>query len=210
MSAQQSRYSAGTRVLHWLAAVLVFTTIIVGFTLANSLGSYAVLLGVHKALGATVFVVFVVRVVNRLTHRAPALPAGVGGVERLAIAGSELGMYVLLLAQPLIGWSMLSASGVPVTLFGSVTLPAIAPVDAATYGLLRNAHSVVAYVLVLMIAAHVSAVLLHTLTLRDGMLRRMTFGRDSATSDEPDAGGPVVTASAGGTRAQEPQPESGS
>jgi cytochrome b561 len=181
VNAPESRYSAGTRALHWLAAALVFTTLIVGFALANALGSYAVLLGVHKALGATVFVVFVVRVINRLTHRAPALPAGVGRTERLAIAGSELGMYVLLLAQPLIGWSMLSASGVPVTLFGSVVLPAIAPVDLGTYGLLRNAHSVVAYVLVVLIASHVSAVLLHTLTLRDGMLRRMTFGAESGS-----------------------------
>ncbi|MFN6544668.1 cytochrome b/b6 domain-containing protein [Mycolicibacterium nivoides] len=45
-------------------------------------------------------------------------------------------------------------------------------------GLLRNSHSVVAYALVAMIAAHVSAVLLHALTLRDGMLRRMSFGND--------------------------------
>jgi cytochrome b561 len=121
-------------------------------------------------------VVFVVRVVNRLTHRAPALPPGVGRVERLAVAGSELGMYALLLAQPLVGWAMLSASGVPVTIFGSIPLPAIAPVDARVFGLLRNSHSVLAYALVVLIAAHVSAVLLHTLTLRDGMLRRMTFG----------------------------------
>jgi cytochrome b561 len=198
VTAPESRYSAGTRVLHWVAAALVFTTLIVGFTLANTLGSYAVLLGVHKALGATVFVVFVVRVINRLTHRAPALPAGVGRAERLAVVGSELGMYALLLVQPLIGWSMLSASGVPVTLFGSVTLPAIAPDAIDVYGVLRNAHSVVAYVLVLMIAAHVSAVLLHTLTLRDGMLRRMTFGgRRSAAGVESEAGYPAVTASAG-------------
>jgi cytochrome b561 len=176
VSAPASRYSAGTRVLHWLAAALVFTTLIVGFTLANSLGSYPVVLGLHKALGATVFVLFVIRVANRLTHRAPALPPTVGRFERLAVAGSELGLYVLLLAQPLIGWAMLSASGVPVTILGSIRLPAIAPVDAQIYGVLRNAHSVLAYVLVVLIAVHVSAVLLHTLTLRDAMLQRMTFG----------------------------------
>jgi cytochrome b561 len=36
---------------------------------------------------------------------------------------------------------------------------------------------VLAYLLVAVVAAHVSAVLLHTLTLRDGMLSRMAFGR---------------------------------
>lgn len=175
----RSRYTATTRVLHWLAAALVFSTLLVGFVLANSLADYAVLLRVHKALGALVFLVFAIRVLNRLTDRGPALPATVGRIERVAIIGSELGMYVLLLAQPLLGWAMVSASGVAVVV-GPVQLPPIAPVDAELFGLLRNGHSVVAYALVVMIAAHVSAVLLHTLTLRDGMLRRMSFG-----SDEP-------------------------
>lgn len=173
-----SRYALGTRVLHWFAAVLVFGTLVVGFVLANSLADYAVLLSVHKVLGALVFVVFVIRVLNRLTDRGPALPATVGRVERIAVVGSELAMYALLLVQPLLGWAMLSASGVPVVLGGALRLPPIVPVNAELFGLLRDAHSVVAYALVAMIAAHVSAVLLHTLTLRDGMLRRMTFGGD--------------------------------
>lgn len=122
-----SRYSVGTRVLHWLAAVLVFTTLIIGLVLANSLGSYAVLLGLHMTLGAVVFVVFVVRIANRFTNRAPALPTTVGRVERLAVVGSEFTLYTLLLAQPLVGWAMLSASGVPVVLFDALRLPPIAP-----------------------------------------------------------------------------------
>lgn len=173
----RSRYAITTRVLHWLGAVLAFSTLLVGFVLANSLAGYAVLLSAHKVLGALVFVVFVIRVLNRFTDRGPALPATVGRIERVAVVGSELGMYVLLLAQPLLGWAMVSASGVPVVL-GPVRLPPIAPADVELYGLLRNSHSVVAYALVAMIAAHVSAVLLHTLTLRDGMLSRMALGRD--------------------------------
>jgi cytochrome b561 len=170
------RFSTATRILHWLAAALVFTTLLVGFVLANSLGSYALLLGVHTALGASVFALFVVRVVNRVTHRAPALPATVGRSERVAVVGSEIAMYVLLSAQPLVGWAMLSASGMPIVLLGGIRLPPIAPVDAWLFAVLRNTHSTLAYLLVVLIAAHVSAVLLHTLALRDGMLRRMAFG----------------------------------
>jgi cytochrome b561 len=40
---------------------------------------------------------------------------------------------------------------------------------------LRQAHSVIAYALMAAIAAHISAVLLHTLTLRDRLIERMTF-----------------------------------
>ncbi|MCW2688007.1 MAG: cytochrome b [Mycobacterium sp.] len=41
--------------------------------------------------------------------------------------------------------------------------------------MLRNTHSGLAYTLVAVIAAHASAVLLHSITPRDGMIGRMTF-----------------------------------
>jgi cytochrome b561 len=59
---------------------------------------------------------------------------------------------------------------------GTIPLPPIAPLDANLYSVLRQTHTVLALLLVAVIAAHVSAVLLHTLTLRDRMLSRMTFG----------------------------------
>ena len=168
------RYSLSIRVLHWLTAVLVFAALIIGFVLANALADYAALLTLHKIIGGLIFIVVIARVVNRLRHHAPALPTTVGRWERRAVVGSEVSMYAALLAQPLVGWAMLSAAGVPVVI-GPLRLPGIVPVDAGLYALLRNGHSVIAYALVVLVAAHVSAVLLHTLTLRDGMLGRMVF-----------------------------------
>jgi hypothetical protein len=65
---------------------------------------------------------------------------------------------------------MVSASGSPVVVFGSIRLPAIAPANFELYSVLRETHSVLAFFLVAVVAAHVSAVLLHSITLRDGML----------------------------------------
>lgn len=177
----EGRYSPSVRILHWLTAALVFVMLIVGFALANALADYPTLLRLHKTLGALIFVVMIVRVVNRLRHRAPALPATVGRWERRAVIGSEVSLYAALLAQPVVGWAMLTAAGVPVNI-GGVRLPSIVPVDAGLYALLRNGHSVLAYALVILIAGHVSAVLLHTLTLRDGMLGRMVFRARPAAS----------------------------
>jgi cytochrome b561 len=171
--APTNRYSPSVRVLHWLTAALVFTALIVGFALANALAERTVLLAVHKIVGASILVITFVRIANRVRHRAPAVPSTVGGWERRTILGSEVAFYGLLLAQPLLGWTMLSASGVPVTI-GPIALPPITPVDAGLYALLRNGHSVLAYALVVLIAVHVSAVLLHAVALRDGMLARMT------------------------------------
>lgn len=102
------------------------------------------------------------------------MPPTVGVLERKVVVLSEASLYVLLLIQPLLGWAMVSAGGRPVILLGSIQLPPIAPFDADLYWVLRQAHSIVAYALMAMIAAHVSAVLLHTMTLRDRMIGRMT------------------------------------
>ncbi len=171
---ERSRHTALTRVLHWLTAILVFTMLMIGFVMVNSLEDYARLVMVHKSLGVVILVVVLVRIVNRLTHRAPALPATVGAIERKLVVATELSLYALLVAQPLVGWAMVSASGRPIVVFGSVRLPPIAPFGAELFSVLRQAHSLIALALVVAIAAHVSAVLLHTLALRDGMLSRMT------------------------------------
>ncbi|HET7667475.1 MAG TPA: cytochrome b [Mycobacterium sp.] len=169
------RYPVRTRILHWLTALLVFSMLFIGFVMVNSLGTYTALRGIHMTLGVTVLAIVVVRVANRFTHRVPKLPDTVGWLEHKLVVGSELALYTLLLAQPLVGWAMVSASGQPVVILGALHLPRIAPFDAELYFVLRQTHSLFAYALVAIIAAHVSAVLLHTLTLRDGMLSRMAF-----------------------------------
>ncbi|HEY1841133.1 MAG TPA: cytochrome b/b6 domain-containing protein [Mycobacterium sp.] len=179
---EPGRFTRLSRVLHWLTAVLVFAALFIGFVMVNSVGRYAGLVAMHKTLGVVILLVVLLRVINRLTHRPPPLPAAVGALERKAVLLSELSLYALLVLQPLLGWAMVSAAGGPVAVFGALRLPRIAPFDAQLFWFLRQAHSVVAYALMAAIAAHISAVLLHTLTLRDRMLERMTF-RFRAKSD---------------------------
>jgi cytochrome b561 len=93
--------------------------------------------------------------------------------ERRIASWSEYLLYALLLLQPLIGWAMLSAARFPITLAGPLALPGIVPHNLDLYGVLRQAHNVGAFLLLLTFTAHVCAVLFHTLVLRDGLLDRM-------------------------------------
>jgi cytochrome b561 len=172
---EPAKFTWLSRLLHWLTAGLVFTALFVGFVMVNSVGSYAQLIVLHKALGALILLVMVVRVINRWTHHPPAWPPTIGALEGRLVGLSEKLLYGLLLLQPLVGWAMLSVAGGPVVVFGSIHLPRIAPFDAQLYWVLRQAHSVIAFTLMAVIAAHVSTVLLHTLTLRDRLIERMTF-----------------------------------
>jgi cytochrome b561 len=173
-----NRFPVRSRILHWLTAILVFAALLIGFAMVNALGSYAALVAIHMTIGVTILVVVVVRIVNRLTSHPPNWPPTVGRLEGKLVNVSERAMYTLLLAQPLVGWAMVSATGRPPVILGGLHLPRIAPFNADLFFWLRQTHTVLAILLVVVIAAHVSAILLHTLTLRDRMLSRMTFGRD--------------------------------
>ena len=169
------KFTAASRVLHWLTAILIFAALLIGFTMVTWLGGYAALRVIHMSIGVLILVVVVLRILNRARHHPPAWPKTIGPLEGKAVIWSERLLYALLFAQPLVGWAMVSASGMPVRVFGVLRLPPIAPFNINVFAILREAHSILAYLLVAVIAAHVSAVLAHSIVLGDGMLRRMTF-----------------------------------
>jgi cytochrome b561 len=161
------------RALHWTVAAMVLTQLGIGVTMVASLADYHVLVSIHRPLGVAILIVVVVRFVVRRLSRLPPFPPTMSHLERRAAAAAEYTMYGLMVALPLVGWGMLSAARYPIVLFGSVHLPFILPHHAMLYAILRMAHTVLAYLLLLTILAHVGAILFHTLIVRDGMLFRM-------------------------------------
>ncbi|MEU6580169.1 cytochrome b/b6 domain-containing protein [Nocardia sp. NPDC046763] len=176
--ARAGHFDLTTRVLHWLMAVLVVAMLFLGAALVGSVGDYGVLLSVHRTVGIAILVLGVARLVNRLLRRAP-VPAALSPAERRIAMASELSLYVLFLFQPVVGWALVSASGIPVRIGGGLHLPAIAPENAHLYAQLRTLHSWLAYLLLALFTAHMSAVLWHAIGLRDGLLRRMLLMRRS-------------------------------
>jgi cytochrome b561 len=170
-----TRFTLLSRLLHWSMAAMVITQLLLGVTMVASLSYYPLLLAIHRPLGLAILAFAVVRLVNRLTHRPPPFLMTMGPLERRFATWSEYLMYALLLAQPLIGWMMLSAAGYPITIYGPIHLPGIAPSSIAMYELLRSCHMVVALVLFVTFTAHVGAVLFHTLVLRDRIIDRMAL-----------------------------------
>jgi cytochrome b561 len=169
------RFALPSRVLHWLMAPMVIAQLLIGVTMIASLSYYPLLLAIHRPLGVLILAFAVVRLANRLTHRLPPFPATMSPAERRIASWSEYLLYALLFVQPLIGWAMLSAARFPITLVGPVHLPGIAPHDIDVYAVLRQAHTVFAFLLFLTFTAHVCAVLFHTLVLRDRLLDRMAL-----------------------------------
>src|SRR5437899_1929041 len=169
----QPRFPAVSRLLHWTMAVMVLIMLCIGVAMVVSLGDYHALVSIHRPLGIAILILVVVRFVNRLINPPPPFPDTMSRAERLAATASELMMYGLMFALPLVGWGMLSAAHYPIVLYGPLHLPFILPHNAMLYAVLRKTHTILAYLFFLTFLAHFGAILFHTLIVRDGLLKRM-------------------------------------
>ncbi len=185
-STTAARFALPSRILHWLMAPMVIAQLFIGVTMIASLSYYPLLLAIHRPLGMLILAFAVVRLVNRLTHRLPPFLATMSPAERRIATWSEYLLYALLLVQPLTGWAMLSAARFPITLLGPLRLPGIAPHNIDVFAVLRECHGVFAFLLFATFTAHMSAVLFHTLVLRDRLLDRMALWPTKPVSPEQD------------------------
>lgn len=168
-------YTRTAILLHWLIALSLVGTFALGFYMEglplspNKLKLYSW----HKWAGVSLFVLIVVRVAWRLTHRAPDLPADMGRASRLAAHAGHLLLYALMLSIPLSGWLMSSAQGFPLVWFGLWQLPDLVAKNAELGERLQTLHVVLNYTLAVVVVGHVGAALQHHFIKKDGVLARM-------------------------------------
>jgi len=168
-------FSPLQRVLHWLMAAAIVAMLFIGVGMVSTVAPrYATLVTIHKPLGIAILVLALLRLFVRLRNGAPPLPADLPWWQALAAKASHVLLYALMIAMPLIGWSMLSAGGYPVVLCGSFRLPAILSPDPTLHATLRSAHTWLAFLLFATILLHLAAALFHGLVRRDGVLASMT------------------------------------
>ena len=162
-----------SRILHWTMAAMVLTMLFIGVAMVASLADYHLLVSIHRPLGIAILILVVIRYVNRMVNSPPEFIATMPPQERLAATISEKMMYAMMFAMPLIGWGMLSAARFPIVLYGPLHLPPILPHSPMLYAFLRRTHTIVAYLFFVTFVAHFSAVLFHTVIMRDHLIDRM-------------------------------------
>ena len=170
-----TQFALLSRILHWLMAAMLLTMLFIGVTMVASLGNYHRLVAIHRPLGIMILILAAIRLVNRRFTTLPPFPPTMSRQERWIATASEKLLYGLMLALPLVGWGMLSAGHYPIVMFGPLHLPPILPANPTVYAVLRKTHTILAYLLFVTFLAHLSAVLFHTLIVRDRLLHRMAL-----------------------------------
>jgi cytochrome b561 len=174
MSDTTKRFSALQRLLHWVMAICILAMLFIGVGMVSTvMPKYLPLVATHKTLGIVILVLALIRLAVRLRYGSPPLPADLPAPMKLGAYLSHVGLYVLMIAMPLIGWGMLSAGGYPIVLYGGIQLPPILPRGDALHALLWTAHVYLAFAFFALILAHLAAALFHALVRRDSVFNSM-------------------------------------
>jgi cytochrome b561 len=181
-----TRYGAVALTLHWLAVLLVILAWGLGVSddLLPKGPARAAGLYIHMTAGLLVIVLTIVRLLWRTVDPSP--PAEKTGFGDWSFAGwiglgaklAHLGLYVLLVAAPLVGIAVLFARGNALPVFGLFDIASPWPADRAFTRSLKGIHELLAHGLLALAGLHAAAALLHHWVFADRTLIRMLPGSD--------------------------------
>lgn len=174
-----SKYHPVQVSLHWLVVTLLIALFIIGKSsagLANDNPEKLMYLRLHMILGITTLIALITRFILRLRLPKPA-PATTGN-KFLDMVGklTHYALYVIVALMVVSGMSLSLRSGLPSILFGGSGAPL--PVDFFVFNA-RILHGFVSKALFALASLHIGAALYHQFLLKDNLLARMWYGKNS-------------------------------
>ena len=187
------RYATLTIVLHWLIAALLAFEVALGLNMEDARGTAKfTVFQLHKSVGITILLLVLLRIVWRFRRRPPPLTAT--GWERTLAKIVHGAFYLLLLALPVSGWIVVSASkiAVPTLLYGTIPWPHLPGFATMTAGAKEAwnhtaefVHVNLVTVLYGLVALHVAGALKHHFIDRDGDMARIAPGVRTGSWSDP-------------------------
>lgn len=173
-STNSPRYTKVAIWLHWLIGLAVIANIgLAMLTEGLPREAHREAMAIHKALGIAILALTVVRILWRLGHKPPPLPAGAPAWQRPLSKISHFLFYALLLLLPLSGWIWMSAADRPIDFFGLFTLPALVAPAKELADVMHERHEVLGLAMLALVVLHILAALKHQFVDRDGLMRRV-------------------------------------
>ncbi|MBB5411351.1 MULTISPECIES: cytochrome b [unclassified Paraburkholderia] len=179
------RYTRTAMLLHWIIAVLMIGNVVLGLS-ADSLPDDWVrpVIDTHKSIGITVLCLVLLRILWRVSHRPPPLPADFPAWEMRAAHVAHFVLYLLMIGLPLSGWlhdsAWKDAATHPMRLFNLFPWPRIGYVTRLDPALKESLHdrfgalhAWLGYALYAMLLMHVGGALKHQWIDRKSVLKRM-------------------------------------
>ena len=178
LSRASGNYTPLAILLHWTLAVLIIGMVALGWymmDIEDDPGS-AWYFNLHKSIGLVIAALVLLRLLWRLGHRPPALPASLPPWQAAASRAIHWLLYGAMAAMPLFGiiGALLSKKGIE---FFGTPLPRVFEPNHDLAEVFFDAHGVTTWILLALVALHVLAGLKHLLIDKDGVFQRMWFAR---------------------------------
>jgi cytochrome b561 len=173
----ETSYGSAARGFHWLIfllfiASLVYVNIAGGMEDGPEKGQ---IIGIHKSIGVSIFILVVFRLGWRLGNPRPA-DLGTNELQNKLAHAVHWLFYIILLVQPIAGILMSQYFGYPVSWFGIFELPMMVAENKETAELFHELHEIIAIVLLLAVLIHLAAALKHHFVDKNRTLVRMWKG----------------------------------
>ena len=170
-----SRYGAVSQIFHWLIVVLIIYQLVLVaiFEELPAGAEKASTIGLHKSIGMLILFLALLRLIWRWCNPVPDVPVNQNKIERRLAQTVHFLLYGLIFAIPLSGWLMSSFAGYPINFFGIVELPLLAQTNKETAQVVKEAHEVLAMILLLLVLLHIAAACKHHFISKNDVLMRM-------------------------------------
>lgn len=177
----ESSWGVVARAFHWGTGLLILGLFAYGLWMTEfpAREDRAYHYAIHASIGISILALMIARVIWRAINPLPLPPQAAERWEVTAGRFTHLGLYVLVFGTLIAGW-LLAGSGratLEYALFGIIPMPNMLGTGSPYHGILEEAHELLGYAMVALVAAHVAAAIWHERVRRDGVLRRMISGR---------------------------------
>lgn len=176
--ARHSRYSSLSITLHWAMLLLLIAV----YACMEVRGYYPKgsdfregLKMWHFMLGLTVLLLVFIRGIARVTGVTPPITPHPPAWQTLIARLTHLALYAFMIAMPIAGWIILSASGKAIPFYG-LELPALAEPNKALAEQVMELHETIATIGYFLFGLHAIAALFHHHIIKDDTIRRMMPG----------------------------------
>ena len=169
--AAPAKYATSTRLLHWIAALMVLATIPIGVVMLQeglARPTQNLLFVLHKNGGVIILLLVLARIVARLLAPSPVLPPEIPRWQARVARFTQFALYALLLTMAISGYVRVRAGGFPIEALDALGLPGFVPRSDALAEVAKTIHGYARFPLVALIALHIAAGLKH-LIARDGV-----------------------------------------
>jgi cytochrome b561 len=173
----ETAYDPITRTLHWLNAILAVIAIALAYGISGTprhSDAREWLLMLHGSVGIAILATVLVWGGWRLRHRAPPpLSPVLTRVEIVLAHATQVALFLLFVAMPISGYTILAAAGQKVSFFGLVAIPPLAPQSGGLAQAAVALHLTGEFLIYGLLALHVGAALTHAFIRRNGIFERM-------------------------------------